>query len=62
MVLFTRAVVIASCILSTTKAFTLWPFKEKRFKDEGFIFAGGLGLEGFTGSVVAFGDWDGDQS
>ncbi|WVF71448.1 hypothetical protein IAT40_006252 [Kwoniella sp. CBS 6097] len=38
-----------------------WPFKEKRFKDEAFIDAGSLGLEGVKGRVVATGDWDGDQ-
>ncbi|WVQ82354.1 hypothetical protein IAT38_004482 [Cryptococcus sp. DSM 104549] len=39
----------------------LWPFKEKRFKDEAFIDAGPLGLEGLKGKVVGLGDWDGDQ-
>ncbi|OCF36855.1 hypothetical protein I316_01452 [Kwoniella heveanensis BCC8398] len=49
-------------ILATaTGVEAIWPFKEKRFKDEAFIDAGSLGLEGVKGRVVATGDWGGDQ-
>jgi hypothetical protein len=44
------------------QAFTVWPFKEKRFKFEGLIDAGSLGLEDLAGSIIGFGDWNGDQS
>ncbi|WWC61849.1 uncharacterized protein I303_104434 [Kwoniella dejecticola CBS 10117] len=43
------------------RAEAIWPFKEKRFKDEAFINAGSLGLEGISGRVIGVGDWDGDQ-
>ncbi|WWC89342.1 uncharacterized protein L201_004263 [Kwoniella dendrophila CBS 6074] len=39
----------------------IWPFKEKRFKEEAFIDAGSLGLQDVKGRVVALGDWNGDQ-
>ncbi|KAG8716700.1 hypothetical protein FRC09_015339, partial [Ceratobasidium sp. 395] len=45
--------------VSSASAF--WPFPAKRFKANGLISAGGLGLENVQGRVVAFGDLDGDQ-
>ncbi|WWC70229.1 uncharacterized protein I206_104179 [Kwoniella pini CBS 10737] len=39
----------------------IWPFREKRFKEEAFINAGFLGLEGINGRIIGVGDWNGDQ-
>jgi integrin alpha FG-GAP repeat containing protein 1 len=58
----TRTVALAPLFAAAVQAFTVWPFKEKRFKFEGLIDAGSLGLEDLTGSIVGFGDWNGDQS
>ena len=38
----------------------IWPFPERQYKVEGWINSGQLGLD-IKGSVVALGDWDGDQ-
>jgi hypothetical protein len=38
----------------------VWPFPERQYKVEGWINSGQLGLD-IKGSVVALGDWDGDQ-
>jgi hypothetical protein len=38
----------------------IWPFPERQYKVEGWIDSGQLGLD-IKGSVVALGDWDGDQ-
>ncbi|WVN88253.1 uncharacterized protein L203_103454 [Cryptococcus depauperatus CBS 7841] len=53
------ALIVPLLLFSTAQA--LWPFKEKRFKDEAFINAGSLGLDKVEGRVVAFGDWNGDS-
>nr|XP_019007302.1 uncharacterized protein I203_00900 [Kwoniella mangroviensis CBS 8507]OCF70763.1 hypothetical protein I203_00900 [Kwoniella mangroviensis CBS 8507] len=47
--------------LSSPGVQAIWPFKEKRFRDEAFIDAGSLGLEDVRGRVAGVGDWDGDQ-
>jgi integrin alpha FG-GAP repeat containing protein 1 len=47
--------------LLATSASAFWPFPAKRFKANGLISAGGLGLENEQGRVVALGDLDGDQ-
>ncbi|KAB5595192.1 Cell division control protein 73 [Ceratobasidium theobromae] len=47
--------------LLATSVSSLWPFPAKRFKANGLISAGGLGLDKIQGRVVAFGDLDGDQ-
>jgi integrin alpha FG-GAP repeat containing protein 1 len=39
----------------------LWPFRPKRFRGNTLLRAGSLGLSG-DGRVVAFGDFNGDQS
>lgn len=39
----------------------LWPFGTRRFTSNSLINAGSLGLDS-TGRVIAFGDFDGDQS
>ncbi|SNX81963.1 uncharacterized protein MEPE_00668 [Melanopsichium pennsylvanicum] len=39
----------------------LFGIGEKRFKYEGLINAGGLGLDQVKGQVAAWGDWNGDQ-
>jgi hypothetical protein len=49
----------ASLLASPVSAF--WPFPAKRFKANALISAGGLGLDGIQGRVVALGDLDGDQ-
>ncbi|WRT66340.1 uncharacterized protein IL334_003295 [Kwoniella shivajii] len=48
-------------LVSAGTANAIWPFKEKRFKDEAFIDAGSLGLEDVKGRVAGLGDWEGDQ-
>lgn len=48
-------------LLLSPPACALWPFKEKRFKDEAFINAGSLGLGKLGGRIAAVGDWDGDS-
>ncbi|KAJ9119554.1 hypothetical protein QFC22_003263 [Naganishia vaughanmartiniae] len=43
----------------------IWPFQAKEAstsKFEGLITIGGLGLEAVSGTLAAFGDWNGDQS
>lgn len=43
----------------------VWPFQAKEAstsKFEGLINVGGLGLETASGTLAAFGDWNGDQS
>ncbi|KAG8790454.1 hypothetical protein FRC12_011834 [Ceratobasidium sp. 428] len=54
-----RNLIYVSLLVSSTSAF--WPFPAKRFKANGLISAGGLGLDNVQGRVVAFGDLDGDQ-
>jgi integrin alpha FG-GAP repeat containing protein 1 len=42
-----------------------WPFQSSEpsaNKVEGLINVGALGLEGVSGTIAAFGDWNGDQS
>ncbi|KAG8784926.1 hypothetical protein FRC12_018139 [Ceratobasidium sp. 428] len=52
---------LISVSLLASSASAFWPFPAKRFKANGLISAGGLGLENVQGRVVAFGDLDGDQ-
>ncbi|KAG8719560.1 hypothetical protein FRC09_010950 [Ceratobasidium sp. 395] len=54
-----RTLISASFLASSASAF--WPFPAKRFKANGLISAGELGLDNVQGRVVAFGDLDGDQ-
>ncbi|PWN35926.1 uncharacterized protein FA14DRAFT_160886 [Meira miltonrushii] len=53
------AVVILSFIDRTNALFGL---PTKRFRYEGLIDAGSLGLEGLNGQVTAFGDWNADSA
>lgn len=46
---------------STTGVDALFGIGEKRFKYEGLINAGSLGLDQIDGQVAAWGDWNGDQ-
>lgn len=39
----------------------LFGLGDKRFKYEGLINSGDLGLGQIDGSIAAFGDWNGDQ-
>ncbi|SPO34644.1 uncharacterized protein PSFLO_00115 [Pseudozyma flocculosa] len=52
---------LASAALVPTGSHALFGFGDKRFKYEGLINAGSLGLDRLTGQVVAWGDWNGDQ-
>ncbi|OWT41807.1 hypothetical protein C362_00168 [Cryptococcus neoformans Bt1] len=54
-------VLLSPLLLLSLPACALWPFKEKRFKDEAFINAGSLGLSKLDGRVAAVGDWNGDS-
>lgn len=47
------------CVPRSTVA--IWPFPEKRFRYQGLIDAGTLGLNDVGSGIVAWGDWDGDQ-
>jgi hypothetical protein len=43
----------------------IWPFQSNEpsvNKVEGLVNVGALGLEGVSGTIAAFGDWNGDQS
>lgn len=55
----------ASALLLSATTFSgvdaLFGIGEKRFKYEGLINAGDLGLDGIKGQVAAWGDWNGDQ-
>ncbi|KAN0066109.1 hypothetical protein ACQY0O_000203 [Thecaphora frezii] len=53
------ALIALSALLPSINA--LFGFGDKRFKYEGLIDAGSLGLGGLDGQVVAWGDWNGDQ-
>lgn len=53
------ALISAHLFVASVSAF--WPFPSKRFKANGLISTGALGLEGVQGRVVALGDLDGDQ-
>lgn len=46
---------------NTTGVDALFGIGEKRFKYEGLINAGSLGLDQVKGQVAAWGDWNGDQ-
>ncbi|KAJ1030055.1 hypothetical protein NDA16_000968 [Ustilago loliicola] len=46
---------------ATTGVDALFGIGEKRFKYEGLINAGSLGLNSIKGQVAAWGDWNGDQ-
>lgn len=46
---------------ATTGVDALFGFGEKRFKYEGLINAGSLGLDSIKGQVAAWGDYNGDQ-
>ncbi|CAE6446827.1 unnamed protein product [Rhizoctonia solani] len=52
---------ILALLALSSSATALWPFPSKRFKSNGLISAGELGLQGVQGRVVAFGDLNGDQ-
>lgn len=52
-------VVLLSLLITSTNA--IWPFPEKRFRYQGLIDAGTLGLHDVGSGIVAWGDWDGDQ-
>lgn len=58
-----KAACALALLLSTTATGVdaLFGIGEKRFKYEGLINAGGLGLNGIDGQVAAWGDWNGDQ-
>ncbi|KAG8970872.1 hypothetical protein FRC03_000090 [Tulasnella sp. 419] len=56
----TSLVVLLAILPLGTSAF-IWPFGKKRFKTNGLIGAGSLGLDGLHGRVAAFGDFDGNQ-
>ena len=53
---------LLSLLLSFHSAQAIWPFSPKRFKSNALIGAGSLGLEALDGRIVAFGDFNGDQS
>ncbi|CBQ68044.1 conserved hypothetical protein [Sporisorium reilianum SRZ2] len=53
------ALLLSSTTLTGVDA--LFGIAEKRFKYEGLINAGSLGLERIQGQVAAWGDWNGDQ-
>ena len=55
------ALLATSSLSSIPGAHALFGFGDKRFKYEGLINAGGLGLENLAGQIVAWGDWNGDQ-
>ncbi|KAI3492687.1 hypothetical protein L1887_42605 [Cichorium endivia] len=48
-------------LATSTGADALFGIGEKRFKYEGLINAGSLGLDQINGQIAAWGDWNGDQ-
>lgn len=55
------ALAIAACCL-TTRAYAAWSLlPQKRFRFQGLIDAGVLGLYDVGSGIVAWGDWNGDQ-
>lgn len=57
-----RSILFAALVATSLHpAQAVWPFKQNRFAAEALIDAGALGLDGVTGRVVAYGDWNGDQ-
>jgi hypothetical protein len=59
------ALAVLLLIASSAHVHAIWPFQPKEpsaNKFEGLINVGPLGLENVTGTVAAFGDWNGDQS
>ncbi|TYJ56963.1 hypothetical protein B9479_002242 [Cryptococcus floricola] len=56
-----KLALLLSFLLFSAPSQAIWPFKEKRFKDEAFIDAGSLGLGKLDGRVAAVGDWNGDS-
>ncbi|EST06562.1 FG-GAP repeat [Kalmanozyma brasiliensis GHG001] len=48
-------------VTATTGVDALFGIGEKRFKYEGLINAGSLGLDSIDGQIAAWGDWNGDQ-
>ncbi|SPO21234.1 uncharacterized protein UTRI_00711 [Ustilago trichophora] len=55
---WTSALLLAA---NLTRVDALFGIGEKRFKYEGLINAGSLGLDQVKGQVAAWGDWNGDQ-
>ncbi|CAO1616755.1 unnamed protein product [Sympodiomycopsis kandeliae] len=53
--------VLLLTLLSASPVVALWPFPEKRFRYQGLIDAGTLGLNDVGSGIAAWGDWDGDQ-
>ncbi|KIS72216.1 uncharacterized protein UMAG_11447 [Mycosarcoma maydis] len=56
---WTSALLFSATTLTGVDAF--FGIGEKRFKYEGLINAGSLGLDSIKGQVAAWGDWNGDQ-
>jgi hypothetical protein len=51
---------LLSISLLFSAALAIWPFPDRQYSVEGWINSGDLGLD-IKGTVVALGDWDGDQ-
>lgn len=52
---------ITSAALFAAPTTALWPFPPKRFSGNSLIGTGSLGLDDGDGSVIAFGDFNGDH-
>ncbi|KAG9010523.1 hypothetical protein FRB94_010289 [Tulasnella sp. JGI-2019a] len=56
-----RIGLVFSLLVSSQLVSAMWPLGQKRFKANGLIGAGPLGLGDADGRVAAFGDFNGDQ-
>jgi hypothetical protein len=60
-----HAAALTFLLAAAVRVDAAWPFRPTEpsaNKVEGLVNVGALGLEGVSGTIAAFGDWNGDQS